>query len=34
MGNYSFGFGSTNQTGIIKETGMERYTAKMPGISK
>ncbi len=31
MGNYSFGFGSTNQTGIIKETGMERYTAKMAG---
>ena len=31
MGNYSLGFGSTNQTGIIKETGMERYNAKMAG---
>lgn len=31
LGNYSLGFGSTNQTGIIKETGMERYNAKMAG---
>lgn len=31
MGNYSLGFGSTNQTGIVKETGMERYNAKMAG---
>ena len=30
-GNYSVGFGATNQTGIVKETGMERYTAKMAG---
>lgn len=31
MGNYSIGFGSSNQTGIIKETGMDRYNAKMAG---
>lgn len=31
MGNYSIGFGSTNQTGIISATGMDRYTAKMAG---
>lgn len=31
LGNYSLGFGSTNQTGIIKATGMERYNAKMAG---
>ncbi len=30
-GNYSIGFGSTNQTGIIAKTGMDRYTAKMGG---
>lgn len=31
MGNYSFGFSSSNQTGIIKATDMERYNAKMAG---
>jgi len=31
MGNYSIGFGSTNQVGIIKETGMDRYNAKLAG---
>jgi TonB-linked SusC/RagA family outer membrane protein len=31
FGNYSVGFGSANQTGIIRETGMDRYTAKMAG---
>ena len=30
-GNYSVGFGATNQTGIIPTTGMDRYTAKMAG---
>ncbi len=30
-GNYSVGFGATNQTGIIPSTGMDRYTAKMAG---
>lgn len=31
FGNYSIGFGATNQTGIIATTGMDRYTAKMAG---
>ncbi len=31
MGNYSIGLGSTNQSGIIDKTGMDRYTAKMAG---
>jgi len=31
IGNYSVGFGSTSQEGIIRETGMERYTAKLAG---
>jgi TonB-linked SusC/RagA family outer membrane protein len=31
LGNYSIGFGSTNQSGIIKNTGMDRYTAKIAG---
>jgi TonB-dependent SusC/RagA subfamily outer membrane receptor len=31
FGNYSVGFGATNQTGIIPTTGMDRYTAKMAG---
>ncbi|BDX38752.1 SusC/RagA family TonB-linked outer membrane protein [Tenuifilaceae bacterium CYCD] len=31
MGNYSIGLGSTNQSGIIDRTGMDRYTAKMGG---
>jgi TonB-linked SusC/RagA family outer membrane protein len=31
FGNYSVGFGATNQTGIIPSTGMDRYTAKMAG---
>jgi TonB-linked SusC/RagA family outer membrane protein len=31
VGNFSVGFGSTNQTGIIPETGMDRYTAKFAG---
>lgn len=31
FGNYSIGLGSTNQTGIIDNTGMERYTAKIAG---
>lgn len=30
-GNYSIGLSSANQTGIVKETGMARYTAKMAG---
>ncbi|MPN19238.1 hypothetical protein SDC9_166604 [bioreactor metagenome] len=30
-GNYSVGLSSANQVGIIKETGMDRYTAKMAG---
>lgn len=30
-GNYSVGFGATNQTGIISTTGMNRYTGKMAG---
>ncbi len=29
--NYSIGFGSSNQTGIIDRTGMDRYTGKMAG---
>ncbi|MGB4654907.1 MAG: SusC/RagA family TonB-linked outer membrane protein [Bacteroidales bacterium] len=31
IGTYALGFGSTNQTGIIKGTGMDRYNAKMAG---
>lgn len=31
FGNYSVGFGSTNQTGIVRETGMDRYTARLAG---
>lgn len=31
IGNYALGFGTTNQNGIIKSTGMERYNAKMAG---
>jgi len=31
FGNYSIGLSSTNQTGIIKKTGMDRYTAKLGG---
>jgi hypothetical protein len=31
FGNYSVGFGATNQTGIVPTTGMDRYTAKMAG---
>ncbi len=31
FGNYSIGFGATNQTGIIPTTGMDRYTAKLAG---
>ncbi|MCG8582097.1 MAG: SusC/RagA family TonB-linked outer membrane protein, partial [Bacteroidales bacterium] len=30
-GNYSIGLGSTNQTGIVETTGMERYNAKFNG---
>lgn len=30
-GNYSFGFGATNQNGIIENTGMDRYNAKATG---
>ncbi len=30
-GNYSMGFGATNQTGIIPSTGMDRYTGKIAG---
>jgi TonB-linked SusC/RagA family outer membrane protein len=31
LGNYSIGFGNTNQEGIVRETGMDRYNAKMAG---
>ena len=31
FGNYSVGFGATNQTGIIPSTGMDRYTGKIAG---
>ncbi len=31
MGNYSVGLGTTQQSGIVTNTGMERYTAKMSG---
>jgi TonB-linked SusC/RagA family outer membrane protein len=31
IGNYSIGLGSTNQNGIVNETGMDRYTAKAAG---
>jgi len=31
FGNYAVGFGNTEQTGIIAETGMTRYTAKAAG---
>ncbi len=30
-GNYSIGIASTNQTGIVETTGMERYNAKFNG---
>ena len=30
-GDYSFSIGNTNQKGIVKNTGMERYNAKMNG---
>ncbi len=30
-GDYSFSLGNTNQKGIVKNTGMERYNAKMNG---
>lgn len=31
MGNYSVGLGFTDQTGIVTNTGMQRYTGKMAG---
>lgn len=31
-GNYSIGLASTNQTGIVETTGMERYNAKFNGL--
>lgn len=31
FGNYSVGFGATNQDGLIANTGMDRYNAKMAG---
>lgn len=31
IGHYSIGLGATNQTGIVTNTGMSRYTAKMAG---
>ena len=31
IGNYSLGIGSTHQTGIVMNTGMQRYTGKMSG---
>lgn len=31
FGNYSLGFSSANQVGVVNETGMNRYTAKMAG---
>jgi TonB-linked SusC/RagA family outer membrane protein len=31
FGNYAIGFSSSNQTGIIRETGMDRYSANMAG---
>ena len=30
-GDYSFSIGNTNQKGVVKNTGMERYNAKMNG---
>ena len=30
-GDYSFSLGNTNQNGIVKNTGMERYNAKLNG---
>lgn len=30
-GNFSIGLGSTNQTGFIREMGMDRYTARFAG---
>lgn len=30
-GNFSMGLGSTNQTGFINETGMDRYTGRFAG---
>ena len=30
-GDYSFSLGNTNQKGVVKNTGMERYNAKMNG---
>ncbi len=29
FGDYTLGFGTTNQDGIVKNTGMDRYTAKL-----
>lgn len=31
LGNYSIGLSSTNQSGIVSSTGMDRYTAKVAG---
>lgn len=31
MGSYSIGLGSTHQTGIVMNTGMQRYTGRMSG---
>jgi TonB-linked SusC/RagA family outer membrane protein len=31
MGNYSVGLGSTHQSGIVTNTGLTRYTARMSG---
>ncbi len=31
FGNFALGFGNTNQSGIVDETGMTRYTAKAGG---
>jgi TonB-linked SusC/RagA family outer membrane protein len=31
LGNYSVGLGSTHQTGIVLNTGMERYTGRFSG---
>ena len=33
-GNFSIGFGSTNQTGIVPSTSMDRYTAKAAAETK
>jgi TonB-linked SusC/RagA family outer membrane protein len=31
FGNYTVGIGNANQSGIIRETGMDRYTARISG---